>query len=545
MNHIVDHEGRKWQRAEQLSPLRRDGLENATQAVTIEMEGPDGKKYNIQRPWKATMGKHTMMLRDPERGESENDKKGRFVSDEERWLHRYDALCVFREHYGHTNVPFRTRRSSYDSTVEKPTLSMNDTFRDDEDEHQGSGDRNYEYYASQEEIMDPKKSTIYMTDEFMEPYAGYELGFWVAQQRAFYWKHNGTKMTPLRVDLLNQLNFEWGRKESRWDTQYDLLVEFFNENGHTHVRQNSTLGHWVYKQRWHNLQIKRNSTIDFGKLLGVDANGKAPNKSDIMKDVHDIGGGREYRGKLISPLTPERRAKLDDINFVWSHDESIWEKNFQELIAYKELHNTTRVPSTQPTLGKWVRKHRAEWRTFHTGAPPPSKTDVPESKEYTFLLPARVRRLDSIGFEWVVRAYSWEDHYDHLLKYKRIHGHVNVPQKFNEPEMPKLGSWLMAQRRLQKAGKLEQNRCARLSKTGVVWDAVLEKFRLQVQELRTYSLTYGDMKVKKTADHKTLYSWLLNTKKEYRKLLNGEPSKIDPKRQEMLDELDFVERIMN
>ena len=48
-----------------------------------------------------------------ERGTTANEKKGRFVTDEERWFHKYDALVQFYDRYGHTNVPFPKRKDEY------------------------------------------------------------------------------------------------------------------------------------------------------------------------------------------------------------------------------------------------------------------------------------------------------------------------------------------------------------------------------------------------------------------------------------------------
>ena len=56
------------------------------------------------------MKQHSMMLRDMKMGEAPNMKKGYFVSDEEMWMHKYDALVRFHERYGHTFVPLSVKR---------------------------------------------------------------------------------------------------------------------------------------------------------------------------------------------------------------------------------------------------------------------------------------------------------------------------------------------------------------------------------------------------------------------------------------------------
>jgi Helicase associated domain len=63
----------------------------------------------------------------------------------------------------------------------------------------------------------------------------------------------------------------------------------------------------------------------------------------------------------------------------------------------------------------------------------------------------RLRRLETIGFEWKVkhkmkRYYDkqWEHMFERLLKYKEVHGHCGVPKRC--PADMKLGTWVHTQR---------------------------------------------------------------------------------------------------
>ena len=58
------------------------------------------------------MKQHSMMLMDMKMGEAPNLKKGNFVSNEERWMHKHDALVRFHERYGHSFVPLSGRRAT-------------------------------------------------------------------------------------------------------------------------------------------------------------------------------------------------------------------------------------------------------------------------------------------------------------------------------------------------------------------------------------------------------------------------------------------------
>lgn len=66
------------------------------------------------------------------------------------------------------------------------------------------------------------------------------------------------------------------------------------------------------------------------------------------------------------------------------------------------------------------------------------------------LTPERLRRLQSIGFEWKVknkmkRYYDkqWDGMFQRLLDFKQKYGHCNVPKRF--PEDAKLGTWVHTQ----------------------------------------------------------------------------------------------------
>jgi len=68
----------------------------------------------------------------------------------------------------------------------------------------------------------------------------------------------------------------------------------------------------------------------------------------------------------ISPLTPARRALLNDIGCIWDHRDYVWENSYSDLIEFKNTYGHTRVPPTKyPSLHDWVRKHRAKWRRIH------------------------------------------------------------------------------------------------------------------------------------------------------------------------------------
>jgi len=588
---IIDQEGRQWRSPEDLGRLRRDGLKKPQESY-MAVHDDDRHNHNLDQPmdnqtenlmvdiayleppqpYEATMKQHSMMLRDMEKGNTQNMKKGRFVTDEERWLHKYDALVRFHERYGHTYVPTLARTIPYNRIKVNSYIETDQMLITNEDT---------DYYQNAGNLNEEESLTLYVDDEFMEPYSRMQLGHWVTQQRHYYKFYNGTRMTLQRIEYLNALDFIWDIKEARWQEQYYELKEFKNRFGHTLVRQNTTLGHWIYKQRWYQRCINTQKMIDLANVPNSAFN-KDNHTSDGTNTTHTIShlpnGGRMYNGKVISPLTPDHRALLNDIGFIWDHWDYIWETSHAELVEFKKRYGHTRVPPTKyPSLSDWVRKHRAKWRRMHGNKDNNKDTnerddDIMNCKESEvndvlvnggdtihgiesdnsiILRPDRIQKLDSIGFEWVVRKYTWDDHYNHLLDYNSIYGHVNVPQNFNDPDRhPNLGPWLSTQRvtwrkdrklmmEEQKQGKrqpkanMPKDRIDRLEAVGIVWEPALAKFKQQVKDSLNYQVTGKVMP-------KSVKKWIKSTKEEYTKHLAGELTDLDEDRINILDDAKFL-----
>jgi hypothetical protein len=48
--------------------------------------------------------------------------------------------------------------------------------------------------------------------------------------------------------------------------------------------------------------------------------------------------------------------------------------------------------------------------------------------------PDRLQKLNELGFVWCVDDHLWENKWKALETYKRLHGHLLVPQAFNVPD---------------------------------------------------------------------------------------------------------------
>eukprot|EP00978_Attheya_sp_CCMP212_P049509 scaffold674061_cov47-Attheya_sp.AAC.1 len=112
-----------------------------------------------------------------------------------------------------------------------------------------------------------------------------------------------------------------------WDDRFQELVDFKAINGHANVVVSSgLLGGWVSNQRQAFRQLKE--------------------------------------GKH-SPLTIERREKLEGIGFVFICRPTIttpWEQRFQELVDFKKINGHANVSTKSGPLGTWVKDQRAQYR---------------------------------------------------------------------------------------------------------------------------------------------------------------------------------------
>ena len=165
------------------------------------------------------------------------------------------------------------------------------------------------------------------------------LGSWVTTQR--YALSKG-RMSTERKALLDGIGFDWDPVESRWESMFIELTHFKNKHGHCNVseKENVELAGWVMRQR--------------------DA-------------------------KVRRKLSTDRKARLDEIGFVWDPARELaWETMFSALKNYIEKFGDPNVPdkwSESLKLASWVGTQRMHKRKNRLSAD-------------------REARLDGIGFSW-------------------------------------------------------------------------------------------------------------------------------------------------
>jgi hypothetical protein len=171
---------------------------------------------------------------------------------------------------------------------------------------------------------------------------GFSLGNWVRIQRDL----QRERSIPNVKRRLNDIDFAWDPHDEDWEKGLQLLLEFRSREGHinvplAHVEKAFKLGHWVNNQR----------------ALG-------------------------RRGDL----EPERKQRLDDIDFVWSPQDAKWERGFRSLSSFRDreghcLVKAKYVDDDGFRLGQWVTVQRTDYRRGK-------------------LSDLKKRRLEERGFAW-------------------------------------------------------------------------------------------------------------------------------------------------
>ncbi|MBT8460602.1 MAG: Helicase associated domain protein [Boseongicola sp.] len=277
-----------------------------------------------------------------------------------------------------------------------------------------------------------------------------ELARWVPRQRG-----QRETLSAEKMELLNALGFDWGPERTAWERMFAELVRYKEAHGDCNVpaqwSENQPLASWVITQR----------------------------------------GGRDK-------LPKDRRERLDALGFDWDPRATLWERKYEELMRYKDVHGDCNVPADWPEstqLAHWVTTQR-------------TKRDM--------LSEDRTTRLNALGFEWDPYSTFWERMYAELVRYKELHGDCNVPDKW--PENAQLSTWVRTQR--ANRDKLSAEKVRRLSALGYDRDPRSTLWERMYAQLVRYKEAHGDCNVPaQWPENKRLGSWV-NTQRTRRDWLS-------------------------
>jgi len=161
------------------------------------------------------------------------------------WMTMYERLLRFKEEHGHCNVPYNF--SDYTLARWICTQRMNRVTTEQAFLMEEIG---FEWRPLENAWMNMYKELVKFVKKHghtMVPrdYADNpKLGQWVSMQRCRCKEDH-------RIDLLNELGFEWNAIQGQWMELYWRLVEYKNKHGNTTVspRKHPKLGWWVFRHR--------------------------------------------------------------------------------------------------------------------------------------------------------------------------------------------------------------------------------------------------------------------------------------------------------
>ena len=162
---------------------------------------------------------------------------------------------------------------------------------------------------------------------------------------------------------------------------------------------------------------------------------------------------------------PWRAKLLNDINFVWSVQQHLWEQQFSALVQFKKDNGHFYVPHTE--------KHKEQRRM---GGYPACRPIIVRGPIVS--VQNECGRMNAVGFIWDAKALSdarrfdqWKLIYDRLAaEYKSRKINI-LPRK----EKTHLARWERAQRGVKRRGKMSENKISLLKEINFLFEPMIPK----------------------------------------------------------------------
>eukprot|EP00529_Nitzschia_sp_RCC80_P001954 CAMPEP_0113468516 /NCGR_PEP_ID=MMETSP0014_2-20120614/15398_1 /TAXON_ID=2857 /ORGANISM="Nitzschia sp." /LENGTH=372 /DNA_ID=CAMNT_0000360913 /DNA_START=71 /DNA_END=1186 /DNA_ORIENTATION=- /assembly_acc=CAM_ASM_000159 len=259
-----------------------------------------------------------------------------------------------------------------------------------------------------------------------------------------------------------------------------------------------------------------------------------------------------------------------------------WDERFIELTEHKNKFNHTSVSKRLPEyveLGKWTSRQRQRYKHLaleleqcHSSSSGESvdddaddggsitNTSVDVSAYVDEVALSRIRKLNSIGFEWDAshmkqqkERHQWFKRFDEIRQVCQSHeddednndDDESIQMRILHTKMPPLAKvelsasqqdWLRRQRR-HYDNKLDVDQIEALNELDGTWrmNSRQRTFEVRFRELQVYRMTTGDCDVPISYSNRKLANWVSNL----RKTNNSKPDNIDPSQRKRLDSLGF------
>ncbi|MFA4919901.1 MAG: Helicase associated domain protein [Thermodesulfovibrionales bacterium] len=291
---------------------------------------------------------------------------------------------------------------------------------------------------------------------------GFSLGSWQNSQRMFYKKG---KLAEDRIKRLEAIGFVWSQYDEAWEQGFQATLKYKEQTGDANSHRRHKTPEGFQLGRWQNRQ-----------------------KTFYKRDK----------------LPEDRIKRLEEIGFVWSLYDEVWEEGFQATLKYKKQTGDANSLNQYTTpegfsLGSWQNSQRMRYKNGK-------------------LAEDRIKRLEEIGFVWLLRDDAWEQGVQATLKYKEQTGNPNAPHSYETSKGFKLYGWQMSQRAFYKKGTLAADRIKRLEEIGFVWSPYDELWEQRFQATLKFKEQTGNANAPdryETFDGMKLGKWQGNQKTFY------------------------------
>lgn len=178
-----------------------------------------------------------------------------------------------------------------------------------------------------------------------------------------------------------------------------------------------------------------------------------------------------------------------------------WEKSYNDLVAWRELHGHTRVPKSA-ALGPWVRSQRTQLRK---GTLSEDRVQKLVAIEFDFdplnkfggndalvasLPPATPTTTNASIFT----SSAWQNSFNALKNYVEKNGHANVPPGHNDEIDACLHTWLETQKSFYKGDNLPSQQVEMLEGLGVDLSEKSNEYTANRNDL-AWALNFDALKV--------------------------------------------------
>jgi glycerol-3-phosphate cytidylyltransferase-like family protein len=274
---------------------------------------------------------------------------------------------------------------------------------------------------------------------------------------------------------------------------------------------------------------------------------------------------REYKRTKLQKGDPERMKRLESIGLVddisTGYEKALltnsnWDDMFNLLSEFKQKHGHVKVPqryNENKKLGIWVMNRRNDYKEY-------KRTDGQKGD------PERMKRLESIGLvndistgyeKALLTNSNWDDMFNLLSEFKQEHGHVKVPQQYNEHK--KLGIWVKERRRNYREYKRtdgqkgDPERMKHLESIGLVNNistgyekslVINSNWDDMYNQLLEFKQKHGHVKVPQQCnENKKLGIWVMTNRSNYREYKRSKLQKGDPEQMKGLESIGLVDDI--